>query len=266
MAGAVTASAEEPERRGRKPYRGRFLLVYALLALVLAAAVAAAVVLADRPAEKAARGWSPWKPKGEGMQRASEIADFVGRRYRLPSGAQLVAVRAGPPELQDVPISTIAVRIPRPGGEGRKKDDISVFPGRDSVLYILCGLGDRCSIPEGKPSRERGRLVRRQALELALYTFTYMDGVDSVVAFLPPARGTTATRALFFRRPDLETELDRPVRATLGTRDPQLPTEIDAAEAVMIDRLTGPHEFEYQFQELQDGTLALVLVPPGLEG
>ena len=54
-------------------------------------------------------------------------------------------------------------------------------------LYILCGLGKNCSIEGGKASQTRGRLVRREALEAALYTFKFVPSVDSVLAFMPPA-------------------------------------------------------------------------------
>ncbi len=43
-----------------------------------------------------------------------------------------------------------------------------------------------CSIKEGKPSNERGLLVTREALELALYTFRYVSGVERVIVTMPP--------------------------------------------------------------------------------
>ena len=52
-------------------------------------------------------------------------------------------------------------------------------------MYNLCGVGQKCSIAEGQPSEERARLLRREALELALYTFKYVDDVDSVITLLP---------------------------------------------------------------------------------
>jgi hypothetical protein len=79
------------------------------------------------------------------------------------------------------------------------------------------------------------------------------------VAFLPPAPGEQPSLALFFRRDDLEAELDQPLRATLPAAVPPAPEEIPASEVVTIDRLTSASLFRFQFQQLQDGTAVLVL-------
>ncbi len=55
------------------------------------------------------------------------------------------------------------------------------------VLYQLNGLGPNGSIMGGKPSRARLKLVHREALELALYTFRYLPDVEMVVTLLPAA-------------------------------------------------------------------------------
>ena len=61
-------------------------------------------------------------------------------------------------------------------------------------MYSLCGLGASCSIATGTPSVERGELVRREILELALYTFKYVGGIENVIAFMPPP-GTPRPRS-----------------------------------------------------------------------
>ena len=60
-------------------------------------------------------------------------------------------------------------------------------PGK-TEMYSFCGLGAHCSIATGKPSQTRGQLVRREALETALYTFKYMPVIDSVIVFMPPRK------------------------------------------------------------------------------
>ena len=82
-------------------------------------------------------------------------------------------------------------------------------------MYTLNGLGPNGSIPGGKPSTSARLLLRREALELALYSFRYLDDVDMVVVLLPPSsaavagkegrRRTTQTRRrrVFFRPGDL---------------------------------------------------------------
>ena len=95
-------------------------------------------------------------------------------------------------------------------------------------MYTLNGLGPKGSVRGGKPSEARHLLLRREALELALYTFRYVKNVDLVVALLPPkppredARtrtGTTTTstadpqtQALFYRPGDLEPQLRDPAQ------------------------------------------------------
>jgi hypothetical protein len=245
-----------------KQQRKRFLVVYGLLGLVLGAAVAGLVILLVKPGQSPETVWSSWKPEGDESTLTQEIADHVARSYLLPSGQQLVGVQAAPLRIQDVPIGAIAIRRAPPAGSVQIPVDI--FESTDSVVYIMCGFGESCSIPEGTPSPERLRLLRREALELALYTFHYVDDKDSVVAFLPPAPGDEATLALFFRRGEFEPELDKPLRLTLPAATPPLPEQIAPGEVATIDRLTVATMFRYEFQQLQDGTAVLVLNDPSL--
>ena len=259
---AVAEYGEAPpvEARGTRPFRGRFLLVYGLLALVLAGAVAGLVVLLAEPGAEPDVPWSVWKPDGEAEMMSQQIADHVGGQYRLADGQQLVGVQAAPPRIQDVPIGAIATR--KPPDTGSTEPLIDIFPAEETVVFILCGLGQNCAIEGGTPSTERLRLLRRESLELALYTFRYVEDTNYVVAFLPPAPGEQPSLALFFRRGDLETELDQPLRTTLPDATPPPPEEIAESEVVTIDRLTGTSLFRFQFQQLQDGTAVLVLNDP----
>jgi hypothetical protein len=258
--GAAPPSEElvvTPIRKPERSYRGRFRLVYLALGFVLAAAAVGFLVLVGEPGKEPAAAWSAWQPDGDEVEWAQQIADNVADSYRLPSGSQLVTVQAAPPRVQDVPLGAIAVRRPPPGGSGEVSVDVFSVDG--AQVFILCGLGQDCAIEEGEPSAERLRLLKREALELALYTFRYLDGTDSVVAFLPPAPGDQPSYALFFQRGELSTELDRPLRATLPDATPPLADQIRASEVATIDRLTEPRLFRFSFQQLQDGTAVLVL-------
>ena len=82
-------------------------------------------------------------------------------------------------------------------------------------MFNFCGLGVRCSIVGGKATSTRGRLVRREALEVALYTFKFVPGVDSIIAFMPPPPGQGATSVLFLRKENFKDALDRPLAETL---------------------------------------------------
>jgi hypothetical protein len=259
----VDVSAGPPlQPRGSSKHRGRFLLAYGALALALAGAIAGLVVLIAKPGAEPDVAWSTWQPAGE-EEVPKQIADYVGAQYHLASGAQLVGVQAAPPRVQDLPIGAIATRKP-PGAGVAGEPEIDVIDVDGSVVYILCGLGANCAIEEGEPSAERLRLLRRQGLELALYTFRYMDDTKNVVAFLPPPPGEQPSYALFFRRGDLEAELDQPLRETLPDAVPPLAENISPLEVAAIDRLTTSSLYRFQFQQLQDGTAVLVLNDPSL--
>ena len=60
------------------------------------------------------------------------------------------------------------------------------------VLYQMCGLGVNCQIDSGKPSNERMLLLRREGLELALYSFRYLKDVKQVVVLIPRRTGQGA--------------------------------------------------------------------------
>jgi hypothetical protein len=59
-----------------------------------------------------------------------------------------------------------------------------------------------CQIDAGKPSKERMLLLRREGLELALYSFRYLKDVKQVVVLIPATPGKAQTIALYFSRDD----------------------------------------------------------------
>jgi hypothetical protein len=244
------------------PYRSRFGFVVGALIGVALAAVGLGVVLALDASEKgvASDGWSDWQPAGEDeLEVAKQIAQHVGVKYRLGDADQLVAVQSSGMELSDRPLG-VALRTAAVGG------DIELIDGH-GVLYTLNGLGKNGAIPRGKPSEERLLLLKREALELALYTFRYTDDVDMVVTLLPPnpnAEPTTGqlppVPAMFYRPGDLAAELGVPLEATVP-RSPPRPEQLDLEEpeARRIDALTRSNFFTATFQQGQDASLFLVL-------
>jgi hypothetical protein len=249
--------AEPLTRRPR--YGGRFALAYFVLAVVVGAAVGSAVVFAGRSESHADRQWSRWRPTGDDATRTLQIAQHVSRRYRLASGRQrLVNVVPGPPTTNAV-VSAIAVQA-LGAGLGSAS---SVFDASRSRMYLLCGSGRNCSLGNGPATLQRGRLLRGEALELALYTFKYVGGVDSVVTFLPGRPGTRPTFALFFLRESLAPLLDRPLQATLPPARTLVPSALPERMA-RVDRLTVAHLFRFQVRESQDGNAAVVLTPLAL--
>jgi hypothetical protein len=248
-----------PQPTDARTHRFRFGLAYLVLAAVVGAAVGTFVLLLGRPDTKPVE-WSSWKPTKDGTFRLNEIADHVGQRYRLGDGRQLLVAIPGVPSIADgenrIPVSGVAKR----GPIVRSESDLDFTPMRDGVMYVLCGGSERCTL-SGQASNQRGRLVRREALELALYTFKYVDGVESVLTFMPPVSGSEDTHALFLERGDLAPQLSRPLTHTLRARRTLRPGAMDPIEGVIVDRLTLPHLFRTQPTQAQDGSVILVLDP-----
>jgi hypothetical protein len=260
---AESTPAVPQYRPPRKRYEARFLAVYGVLALVLAGAIAGFVVLVAKPNHHTTSIWSTWQPKSSDPETMlKEIADFVGKEYRLTKGGgQLVGVVASRPAVQNIEIKAIAVRS-APGSNS----NISILGADKTEMFILCGLGSQCSISKGKPTTARGRVLRRESLELALYTFKYVPGIDSIVAFLPPKPGSNPTYTLFLRKTDLSKELKQPLHRTLTRLSAPTPTTTDPKETPVIDRLTLPSLFQYSLTQSQDGSAILVLDPLALNG
>jgi hypothetical protein len=251
--------APEPSAPRRHwPHRARFLAVYGLLGLALAAGVAVAVVYASRSISPAP-AWSSWKPSGGGLGAARQIAQHVSPDYRLPSGKQLVDVIAKAPSVspgnQTIPVHYLAVR-----GTKGSSDQISDVSSSNSVMFSLCGLGPSCSIATGTASVARGRLVRREILELALYTFRYVGGVTNVIAFMPPKAGSPPQYVVYLRRDDLTAQLHQPLAQTLRAKTP-LPNTIPAREVRLVDASTESRVYSFSLSQAQQGDAILVLAP-----
>jgi hypothetical protein len=251
---------------GSSPQRfpGRFATVYSPHGIIGAAAVTGLIVLVVRPGYHPGPSWSTWKPPtGSTLKVASAIADHVAHRYRLSeNGGQLVAVISSKPQVtsgtQNIAIKAVAVRKAPQSNTG-----ILIFGTDKTQDFTLCGLGSHCSISTGSATPTRGRLVRREALEVALYTFKFAPSVDSIAAFMPPAPGQSTSYVLYLRKDDLKDQLHKPLQKTLPLDTPPLPTASDALEKSTIDKLTLPHIFTYELTALQTGGAALILDPAG---
>jgi hypothetical protein len=234
------------------PFAARFQLILGALLGIAAVAVVAALLIGTGPKAAPDRSWSSWKPDtSDRGEAAQEIAAYVAPTYRLDSGAQLVAIKGGTPKVADLPVRLALA----------EQGNVSVLNG-DGVLYTLCGLGSKCSIATGKPSQARHLLLRREALELALYTFRYARGTDYVVALLPPLKGTDPTQAMFFRKDDLRSQLRRPLQSTLPSPPPRTSTlTSDAFQVSTLQALTTKRLFQFKYEQGQDATVFMVLSP-----
>lgn len=252
---------ELPQRTPRLqlgPHRRRFLIIYSLLAVVLGGGVGGLVVFAGKSISPAPR-WSTWKPGGGGLGAAKQIADQVSKSYRLPNGKQLVDVIAKAPSVSPTNV-TIPIHFVALHGMKSTGDQIVAVSSSDSVMYSLCGLGASCSIATGKASVQRGTLVRREILELALYTFKYVGGIKNVIAFMPPAAGTPPKYVVYLQKGDLAAELHTPLAKTLAAKTPQVST-IPARDVRTVETTTGARVYSFSLSQTQTGDAVLVLAP-----
>ncbi len=277
----VTVSAAPSKRRGTStrrrsssPHSRKFLIATATLVGLGLGALAIAVAVLISPSDNSSSlAWSLWRPPDSGLAGEREIAAEVAPFYRASPASQLAVVT-----VQNIPSSTsgspsatqLALRDPTTG-------TVASVSG-NSAVYNLCGLGPSCAVIPGTPTHARLLLLQREALELALYTFKYIDGVQNVVIILPPVRTTTASTvlsaspqkastktvdfAVVFSRQALTHFTSRPLNQTLPE---QLPPTVDqmanAPEAELVNVIAAQALFQQQLVQTQDGSAVLVLNP-----
>jgi len=260
------------ERARASAYSARFGLAYVLLALVVAGGIAALVVVLTRPGGVRPPRWSAFVPTGTPDQQVLQIATQVSSEYRSASGGKLVAVLPDPlqatrylqgssgPVSVEVPISTLAVQPDISTGK-HAAGDYTTYDAGSTVAYQMCGFGgsqQNCAIASGGSAKSRGPLLRREALELSLYTLKYVPGANAVLTYLPPPSGSASPTSLFVARKDVARNLDHPLTKTLTPE--KLVLGRPTAGAARIDRLTLPDLYTYDYQTLPgDGTAILVL-------
>jgi hypothetical protein len=266
---AAEAAPADAAAAAPSPFRSRFgFLLGALAGIGVAAAIAFALLLGSAPPDRAdprlADHWSTWfPPSGDIVTGPTAIANHVQTEYQRADGKQLVSVHGGP--FYYAGASTplpFAVRLQPADGSIR---DL----GSNGVLYTLAGTGTSGTIVGDKPTPARHRLLRREALELALYSFRYVDRITMFVALLPKnaakkatpktAASTRELEAVFFRPGDLKRQLKSPLTTTLKPVTKLGPKEVPATEVATIDKLTKPNVFNATFTQQVDGQLYLVL-------
>jgi hypothetical protein len=272
----VAEAASQPRPVGPSPFRARFGFVAGALAGCAVAAGVLALILATTGPEseegRLAANWSEWKPTtAEPYSGAREIAKHIQRGYRNEKRRPLASVSGGP-----IAVGTIPLVVALPRG-----DDVELLDDGLGVQYTLGGSGENGVLEDSTPSKERHRLLRREALELALYSFRYLPDVTMVVTLLPPAPkaeqilpkpngkknddedkpGKFQSQALFYRPGDLVSQLQVPLRHTMADRAPPI-DRLKGEEAQRIDSLTLSNLFEYARRQGQDGRAYLVLERP----
>lgn len=271
---APAPGVESPPLARRRPVpdvsRHRFAVAYLALAAIVGATVGLVVVFTTDHKSKqtiVTQQWSNWRPVTTGTLGVREIARHVGPRYVLADGHQLTGVISGPMTIPSpsgpLPITAIVVSSGR-AGTGRERLDVT-YP-QTGVLYQLCGAGTTCSIP-GASTLARGQAVRREALELALYTFHYLPDADQILVFLPPPPGATQNdptfhRAVFLPRSTLSSVLAAPLKVSLPPEGKKIvPGGLPAGQARFVDALTASQTFHYDLQQAGDQSVLVLLSP-----
>jgi hypothetical protein len=288
---SVGLGRSESRRRESFPHARKFRLATAALVwLAIAAIIVSVVILSGgSKATRSSAPWSDWQPEDSGSLGARDIANHIAPLYRISGTDQLAVVTVvnlANPNVAAANASgsstgtgttsglQVAVR-PDPSSS-----DVSLLSG-NTIAYNLCGIGgSNCAIGVGTPSAARLLLLRREALELAMYTFKYIGGTENVVAILPPGRtnevctGNCSTSAkttskpidvaVLFLRDELKPWLGQPLDDTLQEFPPtvpELPLWTQTEEASLVNQITAPGLFSEQLVQAQDGTNLILLNP-----
>jgi hypothetical protein len=230
---------------GPSEYAPRFqFMTGALVAVGIAALVGLTIAVVGIPPKSQGPAWSSWKPTSGGLQGATEIASHIAEAYR-DQGKQLVKVDANDISYKGIPLLVAMRKSADDGGAIQVHDE-------KGVLYQMCGLGVNCQIDSGKPSKERMLLLRREGLELALYSFRYLKVVKQVVVLIPATPGKAQTIALYFSRDELRPELDRPLTSSLLPKAPTTKTVTLSPDARLVDQTTNPYLFSLMGSSFND--------------
>jgi hypothetical protein len=286
---AAVGVAGRPRTVGGRPapHADKFRLVTAaLVGLAVGALVIAAALIVAGGGQNASDHWSSWSPQDGGRQGVAEIAAHVAPLYRLSASQQLDLVT-------QMDIADPSANGSGGGGGGYTVainqsgtgTTLSVLTGK-TVAYDLCGTGgSQCQLA-GTPSADRLLLLKREALELALYTFKYVSGTQNVIAVLPPGRAASTlskrlpspqternasrpvTIAVLFVRQELQPWLEQPLATTLNQFPPAL-SELtlwrQTTEAGLVDEITGHGLFAEKVEQAQDGSKLLVLTQQAVQ-
>jgi hypothetical protein len=275
-AGVTIGAGRPAERRRARPHSRKFRAATVALLGIAVGALAAAIGIAASSSPRvrqAGVAWSSWRPPDGGLQGAQEIADYLAPYYRATSSDQLAVVTVVNLNNTANPIQVV---IPSSGSTG----SLIPLPASSTVVYDLCGEGsDNCAIGVGRPSPQRLLLLKREALELALYTFKYIGGTQTVVAVLPPGHtivGCTGicakpqakpvvkplNLAVAFDRQELSPYLAQPLRSTLPEELPPSVSQIATApEATLVSVIAAHGLFSESTAHGQDGSTVMSMSP-----
>jgi hypothetical protein len=238
--------------RRSRGYGGRFVVAYLLVMVLFGGMIVLFAVLVSR--SDSSSHWSSYKPSGrDQFDKAQNMANYVAPRY-VYQGYPIAVVEAQPPIVRDRVVEGIALtHAPlRDIGSHYKQFERA----DETMFYVFCGQGNRCALPESTAT-DVVPMLRRESLELALYTFKYWPNISSIVSLLPPTKGSQP--AIFLKRKDLESQLAKPLGRTLPTRPVITADSMTLGEQATVEKLTADNIYSSSFQELANGSTLLLL-------
>jgi hypothetical protein len=288
LRGSVERSrSERTPERPFFPHAAKFRAATSLLiGFAIGALAVAAVILIGGKRSSPSVPWSSWQPADSGTAGAREIADHIAPLYRISGTDQLAVVTVVNLGNSTAAQASAATGVANQASSGLQvavrgdpsSSTLSLLTG-NTIAYNLCGIGSsNCTIGVGQPSTNRLLLLRREALELALYTFKYISSTQNVVAILPPghtltgctgictkpntARVQPVNIALLFLHDELKPWLGQPLAATLPEQFPPTVDQMPAApEAGLVEQITARGMFSENIEQAQDGSSLVVLTP-----
>jgi len=243
--------ADAVEKPRRKVHSKGFM---AANLVVVAGFVGVLVLFAMLVSRGTSNSWSSYTPKGGDVYtKAQNTADHVAPAYKY-NGEPIAVVQAQPLLYQDAVVDGIAfTRQPfRKIGSPFKQ----FVPSGSTIAYVFCGAAPRCGLAS-TGAQDTVPMLRRETLELALYTFKYTPSVESIVGLLPPSG--TSNYAIYLRRKNFAKELSKPLDATLPEHKVLTYQRLSPVEKATIDRLTMKNTYQSQFSQGANGRTLLVL-------
>jgi len=266
----VGAAPTRSDQARRSAYRGRFVVVYFVLAVVVGIAIGGLAVVLGSPEKQTATPTPVFTPSITGENGAIELASEVQHTYRSANDTPFVNIVATRNTLQDGNLGLLRVRyqVIQPADASSDRDSRILVPD-GAIQYSLCGSGANCSIP-GTATELRGSLLKREALELAVRTLQNDQAVGNVVVFLrpfqPPQGSSFEGYVLMLNRPQVQRNepalLTKPIATTLPGAGSKLTQEqMTPGQARRVDELAQSHLYLYRYQ-LIGGRDALMALQP----
>ena len=219
------------------PYARRFTIALGALVVILAAAAVLSWVLlrTDRP-----EPFSSFVPRAsDPVERSQQIADHVAARYLTAPGQRpMVSVQAGEADTPALPLGDQVIAM------GTNPPGVVSYEYGDILFCRMCGRGPDCGLTPDDDPAVLAPVLARESLELSLYGFKYVKQAAFVLVLLPPGFATSTKPGEvpkivhFYRRPDLEAKLDRPLTATLPD-PPPTPATLSPSAAQAIEAQTA---------------------------